>query len=158
MEPPHRRKVREFMAKPPFGKRNLSMDQLDMFCAALTHDSFSNESGIDVSYERLEFLGDAVIELIVCEYIFRNTEDSEGNMTQMKQEIVANKKMSSKLLERNIDIDGVLLVGNGHIEKVTGKNVLEDNMRSDSFEAVIGAFYLIYGLNETVDVVKKALL
>lgn len=158
MESAHRRKVREFMAKPPFLKRNLSNDQLEMFCAALTHDSYSNESGTDVSYERLEFLGDAVIELIVCEHIFRNANDSEGNMTQMKQEIVANRKMSSKLLERRIDIDSVLLVGNGHVEKVTGKNVLEDNMRSDSFEAVIGAFYLIYGLNETADVVRQALL
>lgn len=158
METPHRRKVREFLAREPFSKRNISDRDLDMFCAALTHDSYSNEAGIGDSYERLEFLGDAVIELIVCEHIFRNTEGSEGNMTTLKQEFVANRKMSLRVLERGLDLDSVVLVGNGHVDRTTKENILEENMRADSFEALIGAFYLIYGLEESRNIVASILL
>ena len=154
----HRRKVREFMARPPFSKRNLSKENLNLFCTALTHDSYSNESENMESYERLEFLGDAVVELIVCEHIYRSPLGSEGNMTTQKQEIVANRKMSAKLLEKGLGLDDVMLVGHGHIDKITKSNHLEENMRADSFEALIGAFYLVYGLEETRRVVSDTLL
>lgn len=153
----HRRKVREFLARPPFRLRNIPDDDLDMFCTALTHDSYTNEFGKE-SYERLEFLGDAVIELIVCEHIFRNSTDSEGNMTSMKQEIVANRKISSKIIERGIDIDRVMLLGHGHMDKTTKINIPEENMRADTFEALIGAFYIIHGLEASRKVVAESLL
>jgi len=154
----HKQTIREFLARPPFLKRNVPEDVLDLFTAALTHDSYSNECHVTESYERLEFLGDAVIELIVCEHIYKTTNDPEGNMTIMKQDIVANRKMSSKILERGLDLDPVLLVGNGHINKGTKTNILEENMRADAFEALIGVTYLVYGLDEAKRIVFEILL
>ena len=154
----HTQAIREFLARPPFMKRNVPEDILRLFRCALTHDSYSNECGVPESYERLEFLGDAVIELIVCEHIFRTTNDPEGNMTIMKQDIVANRKMSSRILEKGLDLDAVLLVGNGHIDKGTKTNVLEENMRADAFEAIIGAVYLAYGMEEAKRMVSEILL
>ena len=153
MDTVHRRKVREFMARPPFFKRNISDEALDMFCTALTHDSYTNEAGGVESYERLEFLGDAVVELVVCEHIFRSSDDDEGNMTSRKQDIVANRKMSARILEKGLGIDDVMLVGNGHMDRVTKSSLPEENMRADSFEALMGAYYLVYGLEDVRDAI-----
>jgi len=79
-------------------------------------------------------------------------------MTIMKQDIVANRKMSSKILEKGLDLDAVLLVGNGHIDKGTKTNVLEENMRADAFEALIGVMYLAYGMDEAKRIVFETLL
>ena len=154
----HKQAIREFLARPPFIKRNVPDDILALFVSALTHDSYSNEYDAVASYERLEFLGDAVIELIICEHIFKTTNDPEGNMTIMKQDIVANRKMSSKILEKGLDIDSILRVGNGHIDKGTKTNILEENMRADAFEALIGATYLSYGMDEAKRIVFEILL
>ena len=153
----HRKKVREFMARPPFLKRELTETELRMFCQALTHDSYSNEAGTGTSYEGPEFLGDAVIELVVRERIFLSEPSSEGNMTVRKNEIVADHKMSQRILEKGIDIDSVMLVGHGHTDAVTKKNVICESMRADSFEALIASVYLLYGLNEAGRVVSAVL-
>lgn len=157
MDGAHRRRVREFLAREPFLKRNIGDEEMDMFCRALTHDSYVNESG-GGSYERLEFLGDAVIELIACEHIYRSTDADEGNMTVMKQDVVANRKMSSRILRYGMDMDSVVLVGHGHVDRITKAPILEDNMRADSFEALMGAFYLVYGMEECRRIVHAVLL
>ncbi|MCL1983946.1 MAG: ribonuclease III domain-containing protein [Methanomassiliicoccaceae archaeon] len=164
MEPGRRRemKIREFLASPPFNRRNVGDDEVRLFSVALTHDSYSNErAALDEnvgSYERLEFLGDAVMELIVCEYIYSNTELNEGAMTDFKKDVVCNKNISSRVTEANVDIDGALLVGEGHKEKRTNENIIEENMRADAFEAVIGAVYLLYGMDEAERIVKEIFL
>ena len=154
----HRRKVREFLARPPFLKRDIPEDDLDLFCEALTHDSYSHEAGISYSYERLEFLGDAVIELVVCEHIYRSGAGSEENMTDRKKEFVANKNISSRIVEKGLDIGSVMLMGKGHVDRVTKENIPEDGMCADSFEALVAGFYLIYGLEEVRRVVSAILI
>jgi len=153
--------IREFLAAPPFRKRNVSDHELQMFDAALTHDSYANEElsrGVKRnSYERLEFLGDAVLSLAVCEHIYSNTELSEGGMTDYKIEKVCNENISLRVSEHGMNIDGTLLVGEGHKDK-HGKNVIEDNMRADAFEAVLGAVYVLYGSDEAERIVKEVLL
>ena len=152
METDFEKEVREFLAKSPFGYRKVSEEDLALFCAALTHDSFSNEAlNMDPprkvpSYERLEFLGDSVLEFLVCEHIYRDTDISEGPMTDYKQDKVANHMLSERILAKGIDIDGMMRVGHGHMKGQT-KDVVE-NMRADCFEAVIAAVYLAYGLDE----------
>ncbi len=144
-------RVREFLAKPPFCYRGLSRPDVDLFCAALTHDSYSNEaadaSEEAESYERLEFLGDAVLEFIACEAVYRNSELKEGAMTDFKQTIVSNHSISEKVLSIGLGIDGIMRVGGGHRTK-RGEAVVEENMRADSFEAVLAAVYLVYGMEE----------
>ena len=158
----HRRNVREFLAKPPFSKRNLSEADLSVFCAALTHDSYCSEAlNLPVpkeleSYERLEFLGDSVLEMIACEHVYKDTDLKEGPMTDFKQEIVANRKISDKVLSKGLDIDGVMLVGHGHRDE--NGTVIEENMRADSFEALIGAVYILYGLDEARRIISEVLL
>jgi ribonuclease-3 len=155
-------KLREFMASPPFNRRNVADTELEVFNVALTHDSYANEEASRdhnvTSYERLEFLGDAVMDMIVCEHIFHNTDLKEGDMTELKNEIVCNRNISSRIIEKNVDIDGCLLVGEGHREKRTGDNIVEDIMRADAFEAVIGAVYLLYGTDEARRIVKEVFL
>jgi ribonuclease-3 len=144
-------RVREFLAKPPFCYRGLSRDSVDLFCAALTHDSYSNEaadvSEVAESYERLEFLGDAVLEFIACEAVYRDSDLNEGAMTDFKQSIVSNHSISEKVLSKGLGIDGVIRVGGGHRTK-HGDAIVEESMRADSFEAVLAAVYLVFGMDE----------
>jgi len=154
----HRRKVRELLARPPFLKRDIPDKDLDLFCEALTHDSYSNEAGITSSYERLEFLGDAVIELAACEHIYRSGADSEENMTDRKKEIVANKKIASRIAEKGLDIGSAMLVGKGHVDRMTKESIPNESMCADSFEALVAAFYLVYGLEEARRVVSAILI
>ena len=72
--------VRQFLARPPFRFRNVPQDGLALFCAALTHDSYSNERGGE-SYERLEFLGDAILEFVVCDHVYSGSEGATAPRT-----------------------------------------------------------------------------
>ncbi len=158
----HRKRVREFIARAPFRRTSLKDRDLDLYCAALTHDSYCCEAenipGCDVpeSYERLEFLGDSVLEFIACEYVYLNTELKEGRMTDFKQEIVRNKNISDRVISYGLDIDSAMLVGHGHRDK--HKNVIEENMRADSFEALLGALYLLCGMDEVRRIVHEVLI
>jgi len=154
--------IREFLASPPFNRRNVSDEEIRMFDTALTHDSHSNEAASrgekEGSYERLEFLGDAVLGLAVCEHIFSNTDLSEGEMTAFKIDKVCNENISSRVKEYGMDIDDVILVGEGHKDRRTSRNIIEDGMRADAFEAVLGAVYLLYGMDEARRIVTEMFL
>ena len=155
----HRRTVRAFMARKPFCKRDLTEREVATFCAALTHDSYTDEATklqpprIVESYERLEFLGNAVLELITCEHAFMCSEDMEGKMTDYKQSIVGNDEISEKVLAYGLDIDSAMLVGHGH----RNSGGISVKMRADAFEALIGAVYILYGLDEARRIVKEVL-
>ena len=155
----HERTVREFMARRPFSRRNLSDDEVKLFCSALTHDSYTDEATklqpprIAESYERLEFLGDAVVELLACEHVYRDTNLKEGRMTDYKQSIVSNEEISSKVQRYGLDIDSAMLVGHGH----RVPNGISEKMRADAFEAIIGAIYILYGLEDARKVVEEVL-
>ena len=155
----HERTVREFIAKRPFSRRNLSDDEVKLFCSALTHDSYTDEATklqpprVVESYERLEFLGDAVVELLACEHVYRDTNLKEGRMTDYKQSIVSNEEISSKVQRYGLDIDSAMLVGHGH----RVPNGISEKMRADAFEALIGAIYILYGLDEARKVVEEVL-
>ncbi len=147
--------VRGFLSKPPFCYRNVSEEDLRLFRAALTHDSYANEvsdrNEKAESYERLEFLGDAVLELIVCEHVYSRTSLSEGDMTEFKKDKVHNCRISEMVKEHGMDIDGVLRVGNVQIKG--DKKDVQVKMRADAFEALIAAVYLTRGLDEARRVV-----
>ena len=132
MESEFEMEVRQFLARPPFGYRMVPTEALALFCAALTHDSYVNERGGE-SYERLEFLGDAVLELIACDRVYRD-----------------------RVLAFGPDIDGIMRVGGGH--RGPEGSVIEENMRADSFEAILGAVYLTYGLEEAKRVASETVL
>ncbi len=154
--------VRMFLARPPFNLRGVPREALELFCTALTHDSYSNEAADRnppvhlESYERLEFLGDAVLEFLVCESVYADTDLREGAMTDYKQDKVANRMVSDRVLASGMDIDSVMRVGGGHV--VGGAKVVEENMRADCFEAIVAAMYLSYGIDAARALVRSVIL
>ncbi|MDN5357476.1 MAG: ribonuclease [Candidatus Methanomethylophilaceae archaeon] len=154
----HKRAIRELLAKPPFGYRNIPDNDLELFASALVHDSYSNEAGNLRNNERLEFLGDAVLEFVACEHIYRNTDLTEGGMTGLKQEIVRNRNISEAVTAYGIELDEILLVGGGHINPMTKRPMVNENMRADAFEALLAAIYLTYGMEDVRKIVQEVLV
>ena len=110
---------------------------------ALTHPSYAEEAGVDSDYERLEFLGDAIMGLIVVEEIYRSYPDlPEGVMTKMKISVVSGSTLSEVAAELGI-ADLILL---GSSERGTGRRGLSSALEN-AFEALVGALYLDAGLD-----------
>lgn len=113
---------------------------------ALTHSSCANEQKINKTddYERLEFLGDAVLELISSDYIYREHPDlSEGKMTKYRSAVVCEPALA--FCAREIGLEQYIMLGKGE-EATGGRN--RDSIISDVMEAVIGAVYLDSGIEE----------
>lgn len=113
---------------------------------ALTHSSFSNEQKINklCNYERLEFLGDAVLEMVSSEFLFNeNPEMPEGQLTKLRASIVCEPTLA--YCARDIDLCAYILLGRG--EEATGGR-RRDSIISDVMEAVIGAIFIDGGIEE----------
>ena len=111
---------------------------------ALTHSSFANERRINKTgnYERLEFLGDAVLELVSSEFLYReHSQLSEGNLTKLRASMVCEPALA--FCARDIRLEEFILLGKG--EESTGGRK-RDSITSDVMEAVIGAIYLDGGM------------
>ena len=111
---------------------------------ALTHSSFSNEQKINKqkNYERLEFLGDAVLELISSEFLYmENPEMPEGQLTRLRASMVCEPSLA--YCAKDIELNKYIVLGKG--EESTGGRK-RDSIISDVMEAVIGAIYLDGGL------------
>ena len=111
---------------------------------ALTHSSFANEQKINKwdDYERIEFLGDAVLELVSSEYLYReNPRLSEGELTKMRSSMVCEPALA--YCARDIDLGKFIFLGKG--EEATGGRGRE-SITSDVLEAISGAVYLDCGL------------
>ncbi len=156
MESQFEMSVRAMLAREPFRYRGVSEEDLRLYCRALTHDSAGDGKPVE-SYERLEFLGDAVLELIACEEAYRSDAPDEGAMTDIKQDWVANERISERVLAHGLDIDGVMRVGGGHVDR-DGRHVLSDNMRADCFEALLAVVYLTRGLEEARRIAREVVL
>ncbi len=123
---------------------------------ALTHSSFSNEQKINKykNYERLEFLGDAVLELLSSQFFFETYPDMpEGDMTRMRSSMVC--ELALAWCARDISLGDYLLLGKG--EEATGGRT-RDSIISDVMEALIGALYLDGGLERANAFVKRYIL
>ena len=123
---------------------------------ALTHSSFANDQKLPytANNERLEFLGDAVLELVVSRFIFtEHPSMPEGNMTTLRASLVCEQSLAAAA--RQIGLETHVKLGHGE-EKTGGRN--RDSILSDAFEAVIGAIYLDGGLEEAERFVKTYIL
>lgn len=123
---------------------------------ALTHSSFSNEQKINKfeNYERLEFLGDAVLELLSSRFFFDTyPEMSEGEMTRLRSSMVCEPALA--FCARDISLGSYILLGKG--EEATGGRE-RDSITSDVMEAVIGAIYLDGGIEKAEEFIKKFIL
>lgn len=106
---------------------------------ALTHTSFSHEHKGELEHnERLEFLGDAVLELVISTYIFDEfSELSEGELTKLRASIVCEESLSVK--SKQLNLGKILKLGRGE-EQTGGRE--RDSVLADALEAIIGAVYL----------------
>lgn len=111
---------------------------------ALTHSSFTNEQRINKAknYERLEFLGDAVLELVSSEFLYKEHESvPEGELTKMRASMVCEPALA--FCARDLELGQFMRLGRG--EESTGGRE-RDSITSDAMEAVIGAIYLDGGM------------
>lgn len=123
---------------------------------ALTHTSFANEQRINKNgdYERLEFLGDAVLELLTSEYIYlNNAVMGEGAMTKLRAMIVCETSLAQSAKE--IELSEYIFLGKG--ESAMGGRK-RDSIVSDVMEALIGAMYLDGGMEVAKQFVHKYIL
>lgn len=123
---------------------------------AMMHSSFTNEKNLPKykCNERLEFLGDAVLELVSSEFLFRESPKMpEGELTKTRASMVCEPSLA--LCARDIGLGGYLLLGKG--EEATGGR-LRDSVTSDAMEALIGAVYLDGGFTSAKEFIHKFVL
>ena len=125
---------------------------INLYYEAFTHTSFSNENPSFTSYERLEFLGDAILEFIVSEYLYKERHLKEGLMTKMRSRYVCEEALATYAHDLKFESDIKL----GGCEAETGPN---NTILADVFEAFIAATYLDMGLEFTkkmvLDIITK---
>lgn len=123
---------------------------------AITHSSYTNEQKIykKKDYERLEFLGDAVLELVSSEFLFQEYDSkSEGELTKMRASMVCEPSLA--FCARDIELGEFMLLGKG--EESTGGRK-RDSITSDAMEAVIGAIYLDGGMENAKKFIYRFIL
>ena len=122
---------------------------------ALTHSSYANEhkrEGMG-SNERLEFLGDAILGLVVAEYLYRTHPDKpEGELTKLRAELVCEKSLYE--VATRLELGKVLRLGHGESH---GGGSHRPSMLADAVEAVLAASYLDGGMEEAEKVVRRFL-
>ncbi|MGE5580964.1 MAG: ribonuclease III [Bacillota bacterium] len=125
---------------------NLGSLNEELFREALTHSSFANEHNLP-SNERLEFLGDSVISLVVCEFLYsRFRSYHEGQLAKIKSILVSAPFLAS--FTRKLNLEQYILLGTSEL-RTRGNN--KQNILADLFEAFTGAFYLHFGFAKTAD-------
>lgn len=126
--------------------------------SALTHRSYLNEHPeFSQEYrehnERLEFLGDAVLELLVSEHLYNNFQKPEGEMTNLRAALVNSEALSK--IAKSLKIEDYLLLSKGEKKDVGRARTL---ILANALEAVIGAFYIDQGIEKTRIFIKRNIL
>ena len=126
---------------------------VNLLCEALTHKSFSNENPEDATAcnERLEFLGDAVLDLVISQRTFQDyPEMNEGDLTRVRAELVRERNLAE--VARRIDLGAYLKMGKG--ERRSGGES-KDSLLANAVEAVFGAVFLDGGYLVAQAVIEK---
>ncbi len=134
---------------------NIKIQNIVLFETAFTHRSYLNEHPeyANTSNERLEFLGDAVLQLLSSEYLFNSYKSSEGVLTNYRASIVCTASLAEE--SRRLGYGDLLYLSNG--EEVSGGRDRE-YILANTFEAVLGALYLEKGLEFCKSFIEKELL
>lgn len=137
-------------------KIHYTFQKPELLKQAVTHSSYANEMKInrEKDYERLEFLGDAVLELISSSFIYQNYPDMpEGKMSKLRSALVCESALSG--LARDLGLGEYLRLGKGE-EAGGGRN--RDSIIADMVEAVIGAIYLDGGFDKAKEFIEAFVL
>jgi len=129
---------------------NIDFEDKNLLATALTHSSFAYENNSDNFNEKLEFLGDAVLGMVVTEYIYgRYTEMNEGKLAKLRASLVNAEILAQ--LSGKLNIGDYIFISNG-AEQAGGRN--NTSILADCLEALIGSIYLDRGY----EVVKRFIL
>ena len=123
---------------------------------ALTHSSYANERWHNslLSNERLEFLGDSILGMLVAEYLFRNFPNRpEGELTRMRADMVCEKTLAA--VANSIHLGDHLLLGHGE-EQGGGRS--RDSILADAMESVIAACCLDGGMEAALQIIRRFIL
>lgn len=131
-----------------FKTLDLNPTNINLYYEAFTHTSYSNENPSFANYERLEFLGDAILEFIISEYLYKERQYPEGVMTRMRSRYVCEEALATYAKDLKFERD--IKLGGSELE--SGPN---DTIMADVFEAFIAATYLDKGLDFTKEMVLK---
>lgn len=140
-----------------FAKNTLhvTFDNLDLLITAFTHRSYLNEhkKTVQEHNERLEFLGDAVLELVVTEYLYCNYDDPEGILTNWRSSLVRTESISAAASKYGFE--PLLRLSRG--EK-RGTERARAQILANSYEAVVGALYLDKGYDAAKEFITESIL
>ncbi len=147
----------DYSAYQTFAREVLGVkfDKIDMLVTAFTHRSYLNEHKKTAAEhnERLEFLGDAVLELVVTEYLYLNFSEPEGILTNWRSSLVRTESISAAAARSGFE--SLLRLSRGERR---GTERARAQILANAYEAVIGALYLDQGYGPAKDFIDKTLL
>lgn len=123
-----------------FKKINIKPKDLKLYNTAFSHSSYANEHKAKGDYEKLEFLGDSVVDLVIADYLYSHNSENEGEMTKIRASYVCENALYEYSIA--LGLNKYIKVGHGE-EKEGGK--YKKAIVADIFEALIGAIYLDLG-------------
>lgn len=134
----------------------ITFNNQDLLRQALVHRSYLNENpGFPLPHnERLEFLGDAVLELVVTEYLYKNYPNPEGELTNWRAALVNAIMLSA--IARDLGLEDYLYLSRGEAKDAGSK--ARQYILANAIEAVIGAIYLDQGMSAAADFIKREVL
>ncbi len=123
-------------------KYDLDFKNIDLLKQAFVHSSYTYENSLDIieSYERLEFFGDAVLKLVVSDFLYNSFDYQEGELSKMRSIIVSDDNIYNYALQLNLD--ELIILGKNE-NKQGGKNKI--SILACAFEALLGAIFIEYG-------------
>ena len=136
-----------------FKRLNIEPKDMSLYKNAFSHSSYVNEHKAKNDYERLEFLGDAVLDLIVADYLYTHYKETEGEMTKVRASYVCEN--ANYCYATGLGLSKYILVGHG--EQKEGGN-LKKAIVADIFEALMGAIYIDLGFSTVRNVILKVVV
>ena len=136
-----------------FKKLNIKPKNIEIYKDAFSHSSYSNEHKGKINYERLEFLGDAVLDLVMADYLYNHFEETEGEMTKVRASYVCEN--ANYEYAKSLNLNDYILVGNGEI-KEGGR--FKKAIVADIVASFIGAIYTDLGYEEAKRVVLEVIV
>jgi len=123
-----------------FTKLKIKPKDRSLYKIAFSHSSYANEHKVKSDYERLEFLGDAVLDLVVADYLYNHHKEDEGEMTKVRASYVCEN--ANYCYATGLGLSNYILLGHG--EQKEGGN-FKKAIVADIFEALMGAIYIDLG-------------
>jgi len=133
-----------------FKRLSIKPKNLELYKTAFSHSSYVNEHKVKSNYERLEFLGDAVLDLVMADYLYTHYKETEGEMTKVRANYVCENANFS--YASDLGLQKYILVGNGELKDGPSP---KKAIVADIFEALMGAIYLDLGYATARNVILK---